>query len=180
MLAAVTHNSLAVTLTGSSAGLTQGQYLTFSSQPNTKYKIAAISGLSLTLDRPYSGSNASGLTITTYGFPWMPETGSSGQGPLLIRRQEEFGVHIVNVPNASSFTLYINDFLYGYTRFTDTGGFLVAGITITLPLIAGYGRVYYNATSQTLTFQGPSGGSVVCPPNSSVALVCDGTNWELA
>jgi hypothetical protein len=97
--------------------------------------------------------------------PWMPLTGSAGQGPLVLPQRHDFGVRIVNftsattIGNSANLSLWVNDFLSPRLKITDTHPWLVGGATILLPLIAGYYLEIANATAQTLTFQGTTNGT---------------------
>jgi hypothetical protein len=154
-------------------------YLTFSSQINTIYKIATINSTTgnFTTTVPYSGVTNAGVTVTIMGAPWMPETGASGQGPLILPNQEVFGINIVNMISATGMTLLINDFLFKSIKITDTNNLLSSTQKIILPLIAGYTRAFVNSTLQTLTFGGATGATVNIVATGNGTIVCDGTNW---
>jgi hypothetical protein len=158
---------------------TVGQYLQFTSQPNTTYKVthSDIPTGNLTITPAYSGTTNAATSIISLGFPWMPEDGYAGQGPLLLTDQESFGINIVNIIAAGSMTLWINDFLWKVIKITDVNVLLSGTVNIILPLIAGYQRTFINGTAQSLIFKSSTGTGITVVAGAHGNCVCDGTNW---
>ena len=178
----VINGSASVTASTNTVLAIPGTYVRFDVQPNTTYVVETVDPTTgnVVLNLPYSGATTTAAVLTSYGFPWMPEDGYAGQGPLYLVAQEDFGVWVVNMIASTGMTLLINDFLWGVIRFTDDDSLLSGTVKVTLPLIAGYSRRMINTTTQSLTLGGVTGSTVTLTSNSATTIACDGTNWFLA
>lgn len=101
-------------------------------------------------------------------WPWMA---AANEGPMLGPGED---TGIATIATSVSATMTIEEFLQ---KTIVVAGAPSAGITITLPLIAGYVRYFYQTTGQTVTFGGATGGSFSLGTGKSCIGRCDGTNW---
>lgn len=161
-------------------------YIQFpSAQPNSTYKIVSVTGSTAMLDKAYGGANATGTSWQSLYTPWQPETGSSGQGPLILENEAINGVTIFNVPRAgSSFTMYVNDAQAKTIEVTDnspgagSGGALLTGaFTVVVPPIVGYEQAWVNKTLQTMTVETTTGSGFTIAAGGHARGLFDGSNY---
>lgn len=158
------------------------------------YIVAAISGTSITLQTPYTGTSSSTAImarypvsiIKTYSPPLIPVTigtpdqsfgGSSpylpwtdGYCPISITPWEQADSHIITYTSDADMIIQDIDAVYGNITILDGYG-LTTGRNLLIPPLVGNVRTFLNSTSQIITIKQWNPGSLTSIGATSVAIV---------